>query len=1716
MSFSKISSSRPRREENPSSNENIYSNSQLQSNSRSIGSITNEDNTTGYISTNALSTPELQNSQGENFSKVRLAAQRERKISHDHENASSTFDSDFMSANNQESINETEEVDQIYDHPYTSCTYKTNDRLDSHGETSGQESGYREHHQQQQHSYAPQQRDIQSSARVIPQINFINVTTDCSSTDQESKSSSNQKKHNHVERIESIKKRGISQNRNFQNSSNLSGSESIASLDIENYSIQGERHTNPNTHETYETNETNSISSFGLPHSQHIETISNISNTNTSNSIPVNEIAFVSKKNTERTNLLQQKQYSNTSPSNINNNNATTRSANLISALSETAHQVHLQNTTRKKRYSCSRNHSRKSVKNNNSMSTSEKPTIVARYNDIEESDDEFASLDDNMSLSINYRDTINYFGNSNHTDSTQEEKDRESKEIQEWFCERSNSFEMGLNNSKLNAYGGKQNSHSQSQVHTNDTSIPPSPNPSSVSTTNLTNHSSTPNTSSKFQQKQRNILNLKNQQRMHSPKIRQGQKSSHSSHSSLSNLASPSSSRAETQHIPNIEAIDKDNKHEQDKVDNTIEKYLKNNGTKSATFQSPVITRKQPLRKKLTPYFVSQTGLPRDKSIKNKSTALIHQLSLAQSSSEENLLDTMDQYFEDVGIELNEAGRLTSNDNDYTSNLVGNDSENKSKDRSKDRSKVNRVPSSAYMKTMTGEQKSALKRSVQIKRENSRKKASINIKPINFSNLSNQIHMTSSISKTYSLDSSAMPSNFDLTSSTHTPNIDNNINREINDDDDGEEKKTEKNVKAKLKSVKVPGQMKSDTNTGDQETMTAVDTIDHVILNRSDSLERNFLDENLPEHNSFYPGISKKGHFGSTKSQSNTNSNSYSNTENGSYQNIYDAVFTTNKSRNIINTKQALKDSLQSNSQTIHALPASKIRVRSTSAYDTEAYTLQKNQKDLEKQRLKALAEKYHTREKNKLQRQKSREWDLSGDDVEGYSFNLDWKDETDNSPVDQLDHQIMHVSYTADSNPHNFKASISTRSQSVDYYKPNNRADTNSTLPTIMHQQLPKPRKLQKYDKFTELSHFPKATIIDTPEGMTEINDLEEEDQLKLRPYLLTDLLKIFLDNNIDINHLPSTDKLKFSKQNKDYARERRKDRLRTKNLTGGDKRMKTKGSLASSIVGVKSQVNYFHDNPTRSPFCTNLKSALLNDRRNLNDPNRKVPIILESLITLLEEHILEQGLYRVPGANSRIFKLQKVFTETWLAESKNWVSSFHYLSVWKSLEDYGVEVRPHDLCGLIKRYLRELDEPLVTKLYSGLFLTVDKIPSLKQKIKALNLCFLLLNKDNQYVLTFILKHLHKIASHSSVNKMNLSNLSVCIGGCFFDNYCSNQGQGTNSSNSSSTNSNNTPSYADIEFARSANNVCKLLIKYYEILKFLPGSVLSQTRKLNEIQFEQLRLKQKEKKSSPKFGKKFNLTDREQGDKDEERGHQIPTKTHNQKTLISRKKSASVDQGHLNFEVAFDPKWNLDEKPAPQSSVSFFSRTLFTGKYIKKSRADSQIEAKNKTNSSDYGYAGYGSNFRNARIMSSNDRDSTYSSNHNYGSNNSNGFISQQHQLELTKENILRINIDQSVNYKIFTDYNNHSINALNGNNSNVILGGQTAICLPNCSDKSNITVIQVVEYCVNKLNRSNYIGNHGSSRNGSHDNLLRTKSESSNMSEALSSVGSYGVGR
>nr|XP_058918687.1 unconventional myosin-IXb isoform X2 [Kogia breviceps] len=142
--------------------------------------------------------------------------------------------------------------------------------------------------------------------------------------------------------------------------------------------------------------------------------------------------------------------------------------------------------------------------------------------------------------------------------------------------------------------------------------------------------------------------------------------------------------------------------------------------------------------------------------------------------------------------------------------------------------------------------------------------------------------------------------------------------------------------------------------------------------------------------------------------------------------------------------------------------------------------------------------------------------------------------------------------------------------------------------------------------------------------------------------------------------------------------------------------------------------------------------------------------VPIVLEKLLEHVEMHgLYTEGLYRKSGAANRTRELRQALQTDPTAVK---------------LENFPI----HAITGVLKQWLRELPEPLMTFAQYGDFLRAVELPEKQEQLAAIYAVLEHLPEANHNSLERLIFHLVKVALLEDVNRMSPSALAIIFAPC------------------------------------------------------------------------------------------------------------------------------------------------------------------------------------------------------------------------------------------------------------------------------------------------------------------------------------------------------------
>jgi len=233
----------------------------------------------------------------------------------------------------------------------------------------------------------------------------------------------------------------------------------------------------------------------------------------------------------------------------------------------------------------------------------------------------------------------------------------------------------------------------------------------------------------------------------------------------------------------------------------------------------------------------------------------------------------------------------------------------------------------------------------------------------------------------------------------------------------------------------------------------------------------------------------------------------------------------------------------------------------------------------------------------------------------------------------------------------------------------------------------------------------------------------------------------------------------------------------------------------------------------------FGNSLTYLLEADIKRTANANLRVPLVFTEIIRFLtaESSIKVEGILRKSGSANRIKLLRQDLENRFgfslsydnIIPSSTWTSSY-----------------PHDVATLLKQFLRELPDPLLSNNHIEAFQSVEMIKNREKQLQALNLLIILLDEVHRDTLQTLLIFLSKVVANEESNKMSLNNVAMITAPNLF------------LSKKIKDNKNPSSASEDIKYAAGTSNIVRMLIKYHKLLWTLPPFMVTQVRLMNNAQ--------------------------------------------------------------------------------------------------------------------------------------------------------------------------------------------------------------------------------------------------------------------------------------
>ncbi|NXM02567.1 MYO9B protein, partial [Tyrannus savana] len=150
------------------------------------------------------------------------------------------------------------------------------------------------------------------------------------------------------------------------------------------------------------------------------------------------------------------------------------------------------------------------------------------------------------------------------------------------------------------------------------------------------------------------------------------------------------------------------------------------------------------------------------------------------------------------------------------------------------------------------------------------------------------------------------------------------------------------------------------------------------------------------------------------------------------------------------------------------------------------------------------------------------------------------------------------------------------------------------------------------------------------------------------------------------------------------------------------------------------------------------------------SLTSERNSVPVVMEKLLEYVEMHgLYTEGIYRKSGSANRMKELKQL-----LQTDPNSVK----------LENYPI----HTITGILKQWLRELPDPLMTSAQYNDFLRAVELPEKQEQLCAIYSVLEQLPQANHNTLERLIFHLVKVALIEDVNRMSPNALAIVFAPC------------------------------------------------------------------------------------------------------------------------------------------------------------------------------------------------------------------------------------------------------------------------------------------------------------------------------------------------------------
>jgi len=211
-----------------------------------------------------------------------------------------------------------------------------------------------------------------------------------------------------------------------------------------------------------------------------------------------------------------------------------------------------------------------------------------------------------------------------------------------------------------------------------------------------------------------------------------------------------------------------------------------------------------------------------------------------------------------------------------------------------------------------------------------------------------------------------------------------------------------------------------------------------------------------------------------------------------------------------------------------------------------------------------------------------------------------------------------------------------------------------------------------------------------------------------------------------------------IKPKEKEKEVIKEKEKEKIGA--VFKGDRKLRLKPHKKKISLGSKGDIN---DGEVRPIFGVSLAEAV--ERSKCHD-GIMLPALFRECIDYIEEFGLTcEGIYRISGVKSKVQALKEAYQ----------TGAPYQLQ----------EHEPNVVASLLKQYLRELPEAVLTPEIMPKFEQASTLKNVKAKVEQFQKLIEDLPTPNRLLLSWTIVHMTHIISKENINKMSLQNVSIVL---------------------------------------------------------------------------------------------------------------------------------------------------------------------------------------------------------------------------------------------------------------------------------------------------------------------------------------------------------------